>query len=105
MVRILLQLCALFIYSLSAIAETDLGVGKVAENLLEPVSVFSDFVDTACIVIGGSFIFASVVKYFEYRRSPMMVSLGTAVFLLIAGIILLFLPMLAFVTGNANLMP
>jgi len=74
------------------------GLGDVATNILSPVSVFSDFVNSACIVIGGAFCFASIIKYFEHRRSPTMVPLSTVIFLLIAGLLLLALPILSFVT-------
>lgn len=81
-------------------ANNSVGLGRVAQNLLEPVSFFSDFVQTGCLLIGGSFIFASIVKYFEHRRSPLMVPISTVVFLLIAGIVLVLLPLLSYVTGN-----
>jgi len=74
------------------------GIGSVATNIMSPVNVFSDFVNSACLVIGGAFIFASIIKYFEHRRSPMMVPMSTVVFLFIAGLALLALPLLAFVT-------
>ena|SRR3990167_3278240 len=72
------------------------GLGGVAQNLMDPVEFFSDFVYTGCIVIGSSFLFASLIKYFEHRRSPLMVPISTVVFLLIAGILLLLLPFLAY---------
>lgn len=70
-------------------------IGQVAENLLQPVDLMADFVHSACFLIGFSFLFATVVKYFEHRRSPLMVPISTVVFLLIAGIALILLPFLA----------
>lgn len=75
-------------------------LGAVAMNLLSPVTIFSDFVNTGCLVIGGSFIFASIVRYFEHRRSPLMVPISTVIFLLVAGIILILLPFLYLVTKS-----
>lgn len=71
------------------------GIGAVAMNVLEPVSVFSDFLYSGCWIIGGSFIFASIVKYVEHKRSPLMVPMSTVVFLFLAGAILIALPFLS----------
>lgn len=75
------------------------GLGDVADNILQPISVFSNFLGTICLVIGGSFLFASIIKYFEHRRSPLTVPMSTVVFLFIAGIILVCLPFLYILTG------
>lgn len=76
------------------------GVGQVAVNMLQPVSLLSDFVHSACFIIGACFLFATVIKYFEHRRSPMMVPVSTIIFLLIAGIVLILLPFAAYITEN-----
>ena len=68
------------------------GVGAVANNLMEPVEYLSNFIYTACFVIGGSFVFASIIKYAEHRRNPLAVPIGTPVFLLLAGLALVSLP-------------
>lgn len=79
-----------------AYADQRLGIGEVAQNLMEPVTLFSDFINSGCLVIGGAFIFASIIKYFEHRRSPLMIPISTVIFLLIAGIVLILLPVLSF---------
>ena len=99
MVKFLIKIGCLLFIPVIALAYTNTGFGGVAGNMLEPVTVLSDFVDTACIVIGVGFIFASVVKYIEHRRSPLMVSISTVIFLLIAGILLLLLPFMSMLTG------
>jgi hypothetical protein len=71
------------------------GLGGVARNMTSgPVSFASTFLNAGCFVIGSSFLFASVVKYNEHRRSPLMVPISTVVFLLIAGLILVGIPIL-----------
>lgn len=75
-----------------------LGIGHVAENMMEPVTLISDFINTACFVIGGSFTFASLIKFIEHRRSPLMVPLSTVIYLLVAGILLLLLPFASYLT-------
>lgn len=83
-------------------AFADTGLGEVANNLMEPVDVLSSFVNTACFAIGGAFLFTSIIKYFEHRRSPLLVPISTVVFLVIAGLILIALPFLPYLTGHVN---
>jgi hypothetical protein len=96
MLKILIMAC------LPALAQAGVntGFGGVAQNLMEPVTFFSDFIQTGCLLIGMSFLFASIIKYFEHRRSPLMVPISTVVFLLIAGIVLILLPLLSFMTEH-----
>jgi len=68
------------------------GLGQVADNLMGPVDFLSNFVYSACFIVGGGFIFASIIKYFEHKRSPLMVPISTPIFLFIAGLILVLLP-------------
>lgn len=77
------------------------GLGGVASNIMEPVGLFNDMIDTACFVIGGAFLFATIIKYFEHRRSPLMVPISTVIFLLIAGLILIGLPFLSYVVNGS----
>ena len=76
------------------------GMGGVAQNVMVPVSVASDFVSTGCFVIGGSFLFAAIIKYIEHRRSPLMVPISTVIFLFVAGILLILLPLAYKVTDS-----
>lgn len=100
MVKFILTLASLFLISVISTAYAQPGFGGMAGNMMEPVTVLSDFVDTACLVIGVGFLFASVVKYIEHKRSPLMTPISTVVFLLIAGAILVVLPFLPNLTGN-----
>lgn len=96
---IILRFLIIYFIPISAMALSHgAGLGKVATNLMEPVSFFSDFIQTGCLLIGGCFIFASIIKYFEHRRSPLMVPMSTVVFLIIAGIILVLLPFVSYYT-------
>lgn len=76
-------------------------LGQVANNILEPVTVVSQFISTACIVLGGAFLFTSVIKYIEHRRNPLASPIGTVIFLFIAGVILIFLPIITMYSGSA----
>jgi hypothetical protein len=76
------------------------GIGGMASSMMDPVVVLADFVHSACLVIGICFLFAGVIKYFEHRRSPLMVTLGTVAFLLIAGAVLVTLPLVSYLTSS-----
>ena len=100
MVKFLTSMLILMAFPAIIFAQKQTGLGGVAVNLLGPVTLFSDFVDTGCLVIGIGFLFASIIKYVEHRRSPLMVPISTVIFLLIAGILLILLPLLPYLTGQ-----
>ena len=77
-----------------------LGIGDVAENMLESVNLCAEFIHSACIIIGASFVFTSLIKYVEHKRSPLMVTLSTVIFLFLAGVVLLLLPLLPLITDS-----
>src|SRR5438128_64856 len=99
----ILKILILWFFSIAANAEVAkkpaFGIGAVAQNLMEPVNFFSDFIDAGCFIIGGGFIFASIIKYVEHRRSPLMTPISTVIFLFVAGIILISLPLVSYVAG------
>lgn len=90
----------IFCNSAYAGSNNPVGIGEMANTMMEPVSLMADFIHTGCFIIGGSFIFASLIKYIEHRRSPLMVPISTVVFLFIAGIVLVALPFLSLVLEN-----
>lgn len=92
-----------FLTASCVFADDPTGIGEVATNLMGPVSVISDFVYSACWIIGGGFLFACIVKYFEHRRSPLMVPMSTVVFLFIAGGILIALPFLSLYSDDPSI--
>lgn len=87
--------------TLAQFAHKRQGVGGVANHVMSPVVLFSDMIYTGCLVIGVSFLFASIIKYREHKRSPLMVPMGTVVFLLVAGIVLLLFPLLSLYYSGA----
>lgn len=90
--RTILRLLLLCAISSVAWAQHPVGIGLVAQNMMTPVSLLTNFVSAACFIIGGSFLFASIIKFIEHRRSPLMVPISTVVFLFIAGTALVLLP-------------
>ncbi|OGT42786.1 MAG: hypothetical protein A3F42_02965 [Gammaproteobacteria bacterium RIFCSPHIGHO2_12_FULL_37_34] len=83
-----------------AAGNRELGVGKVAETLLEPIGLLSDLISTTCFVIGGAFLFATIIKYIEHKRSPLMVPISTVIYLFIIGLVLVSLPFISLLTES-----
>jgi len=103
MAKVISRLILLLLICLPVLAAAQpTGFGGVANNMMTPVSVVSDFVNSACMLVGGCFIFASVVKFFEHKRSPMMVTMSTVVFLFIAGVVLILLPFVYILTEGGS---
>lgn len=105
MLNVLLRMIAFSLMVPAAVAAKSTeptGIGLVAQNLMAPVSLMSNFVFSGCLIIGASFIFASIVKYFEHRRSPLMVPLSTVLFLFFAGAFLIALPFTYMLIENGS---
>lgn len=97
MTNLMLKTAMLLFFPLLALAaKPPSGIGGMAANLMAPVSVLSDFVSSGCLLLGVSFLFASIVKYIEHKRSPLMVPISTVVFFIIAGIALIAIPVCSY---------
>lgn len=101
--KLKLSQIALFLYGLVfpllCWARTE-GIGEVADNLMDPVTVFSGFVSTISIVVGACFLFASLIKYNQHRVNPLAVPISTVVTLFVMGIILFLLPLIYHLTES-----
>jgi hypothetical protein len=69
-----------------------LGIGQIANNMMEPVSVLANFIGSIAITLGLTFQFAAVFKYMQHRVNPLAVPISTVVILIIMGVLLLALP-------------
>jgi hypothetical protein len=69
------------------------GAGKVAENLMEPVSILANFIGSMSIIIGVSCLFASFLKFMQNRVNPLISPISTVIMLFIMGVVLLCLPL------------
>ncbi len=70
-----------------------LGLGQVANNILEPVTVASNFLAGAAIVIGMTCIFSAFLRYMQHRVNPLAQPISTVILLLVLGFFLLVLPL------------
>jgi len=94
--RLSLILAGFFLVSTSTYAAS---LGGVANNMLEPVTLVSDFMGTAAIVVGAGCLFASFFKYFQHRSNPFQVTMTTVVIFFVIGALLLVLPFAYKLTG------
>lgn len=98
----LFSLFFLFFFALVSRAAEKLSFGEVAANMTQPIEVVTGFVSVGCLIIGVACLFASLVKYFEHRRSPLHVPFSKVVWLIIIGLLLLILPFAYIITGNTT---
>lgn len=68
------------------------GIGAFADATLGPIETITHAITNISIILGIAFLVTAVIKYFEYRRSPMMVTISTIFFFVVAGLILVGLP-------------
>ena len=68
------------------------GIGAVANNMMEPVGLFANFVGSGSIVIGIGFLFGALVKYRQHKRNEMAAPISTVILLFIMAVVLLLLP-------------
>lgn len=69
-------------------------LGDAAVNLLEPVLIVTQFMYLIYVVLGTTFVMASVIKFFERRINPLGITIMQIIFLFIAGVFMLALPYL-----------
>src|SRR5579883_194003 len=86
---------------LSSIAwATEPGLGGVAENILGPVDIITQFVGSASIVVGICSLLASFLKYRQHRVNQLVAPLSTIVVLFLIGVALLLLPFVYKLTSS-----
>lgn len=90
-----------FIYLITpSVATASHGIGLIAENLMEPVNILTDFVGTASIIIGVCALFGAFLRYMQHRTNPMIAPTSTIVLLLVIGIVLVCLPFIYLLTES-----
>lgn len=91
---IILIFCSKFTISAAA------GIGDIAENMMEPVSVLSNFIGSASLIVGICALFAAFLRYMQHRVNPLSAPLGSVIMLIIIGIVLLCLPFIYKLTDS-----
>ena len=61
------------------------GLGEVASNIYEPVSVIIHLIRAVSVICGSGLVLGGILRYFDYRRNPVAVRLSMVVFMFIFG--------------------
>lgn len=77
-------------------------VGEVVNNILSPISAFTDAFYKICYVMGALLIIGAGVQYRMYRKNPIQIRLSNIFFLIIIGIVVLCLPFIAKLSISAR---
>ncbi len=87
---LLFILLSLLIPSIAIASASSLG--EIAENLMEPVTIVSDFIGTASIIVGICSLFGAFLRYMQHRVNPMVAPISTIFLLIAMGLALIGLP-------------
>ena len=77
-------------------------IGQVVNNILAPMSAFTDAFYKICYALGTLLIIGSAVQYKLHRKNPIQVKLSNVIFLLIIGIVVVCLPFIVKLSSSAN---
>lgn len=83
----------------TGVYSADGSIGDLANDLMEPVSILSDFIGTGSLIIGITCLFGAFLRYMQYRVNPLMSPMSTVIVLLILGLLLVCVPFLYKVLG------
>lgn len=99
--RFLLQMSRILLtlFALHSVAFAAAGIGDLANQLEEPVSILSDFIGTGSLIVGITCLFGAFLRYLQYRVNPLMSPMSTVIVLVILGLALIGLPFLYKVIG------
>lgn len=74
-------------------------IGEYAADLVEPVNILSNFVSSACLIIGTMMLVAALMRYLQYRVNPLASPMSTVITFLILGTLLDALPFVYLLLG------
>jgi len=83
-----------------ALAADVTGLGDVAESLIAPVGLISNFISATAVAIGIACLFGALLRYHQFRINPVAAPISSVITLLVLGIALLCLPLLKVITGD-----
>lgn len=76
----------------SAMADTQLGLGRLAVGLLEQYKYFAKLIVATAFIAGICFFVAAIFKFKQHKDSPSQVTIGTPFAMLAISVALIFLP-------------
>jgi hypothetical protein len=76
------------------------GIGEVAANIYQPISVIISLVKAVSIICGSGLMLGGVLRYFDYRRNPVAVRPSMVFFMFIFGAALIIVGLIPMRLGN-----
>jgi hypothetical protein len=92
-VKLILIFLAFLLLPSLACARIPSGLGAVANNLMDPVSVMTSFVIDGSQIAGIAFLFGAFIRYTKYRVNQLESPLSTVIVLFVIGLVLLGIPL------------
>lgn len=65
------------------------GIGDVASNIYQPVTVVISLVKAVSVICGSGLVLGGILRYFDYRRNPVAVRLSMVLFMFFFGLALI----------------
>jgi hypothetical protein len=104
MKRKLFPQLSLFLFTLGfAKAALAVDVSQAVNNILGPLSAFTDSFYKICYALGIILIVGSGIQYRMHRKNPMQIRLSNVIFLLIVGIVVVCLPFLVKLSTSSRI--
>lgn len=89
----------IFLMPDAALADKTESIGQVAGQLMEPVTILSNFIGNGSIIVGVMALFGALMRYMQHRVNPLASPISTVIILFILGIVLICLPFTYLLTG------
>ena len=96
-----LILALFLIFSLMSVNYADgaVSIGTAADWAMGPINSLGKIFGYMCLIGGVGMVLGAFLQYRAHRDNPSQVRLGTPIFLLIVGLILLILPFIGVISG------
>jgi phosphoglycerol transferase MdoB-like AlkP superfamily enzyme len=96
-----IKLCSILALSYVDVAYAT-NIQQAVNNILGPLSAFTDAFYKICYVLGILLIAGAGVQYAQFRRNPVQVKFSNVMFLLIIGIVVVCLPFIVQLSSSAK---
>ncbi len=96
---IILRLMIFMMFCLPMQARCAQGIGHFAGELVEPVTILSNFISTGSFIVGVMLLVSALMRYMQYRVNPLASPISTVIVLLVLGIMLVSLPFVYLLIG------
>jgi len=89
-----LLIAAACFYTGHALADDNVGLGKIAGNITDSFSNIGKLMVAVAYIAGFGFVIAGIFKFKQHKDNPTQIPMGTPIAMVLIGIALIFLPTL-----------